>query len=170
MALSEALTEAYAAVDISGDLLDTIEINHITFAEPLRFVKGVRIPGEYETVNLPTAGNPSTPFTVVDFSFQRPGFDEGGSTKARIRVDNVSRILQQALREAISADDPFSITYRCYSTNDLNHPDEYSGLKMGSVTVGALSAEGDLYYEEVEFQAFPKRTYTLDEYPALYNQ
>ncbi|MGY6251661.1 DUF1833 family protein [Bosea thiooxidans] len=170
MALSEALTEAYAAVDISGQLYDTVEIDHPTLESPLRFVKGVRIPGEYEVVELPVAGNPTAPFTVVDFSFQRPGFDEGGSSKARIRVDNVSRILQQALRDAISADQPFSVTYRCYSTNDINHPDEYTGLRMGSVTVNALSAEGDLYYEEVELQAFPKRTYDLDMYPALYNQ
>ncbi|WP_089177249.1 DUF1833 family protein [Bosea sp. AS-1] len=170
MALSQALEEAYAAVDVSGDLYDTIEINHPTLEAPLRFVKGVRIPGEYETLDLPVPGNPTATFTVVDFSFQRPGFDEGGSSKARIRVDNVSRILQQALRDAISSDQPFSVTYRCYSTNDLNHPDEYNGLKMGSVTVNALSAEGDLYYEQVEMQAFPKRTYDLDTYPALYNQ
>ncbi|CAN7598622.1 DUF1833 family protein [Bosea sp. LjRoot237] len=170
MALSTALTEAYAAVDVSGDLYDTLEFNHITLAEPLRFVKGVRISGEYETLTLPIAGNPAAVFTVVDFGFQRPGMDEGGTSKARIRVDNVSRVLQQALRDAISADEAFSVTYRCYSTNDINHPEEYTGLRMSSVTVNALSAEGDLYYDEVELQAFPKRTYDLTLYPALYGQ
>ncbi|WP_100961074.1 DUF1833 family protein [Bosea sp. FBZP-16] len=170
MSLSEALTEAYAAVDVSGDIYDTLEFNHITLEAPLRFVKGHRIPGEYETLNLPVAGNPSAVFTVVDFGFQRPGQDEGGTSKARIRVDNVSRVLQQALRDAISADQPFSVTYRCYSTNDINHPEEFTGLKMSSVTVNAFSAEGDLYYEEVELQGFPKRTYSLDLYPALHGQ
>jgi hypothetical protein len=170
MSLSEALAEAYAAVDVSGDLYDTLEFNHPTLEAPLRFVRGVRIPGEYETITLPVPGNPAAVFTVVDFGFQRPGQDEGGTSKARIRVDNVSRVLQQALRDAISADQPFSVTYRCYSTNDVNHPEEYTGLRMSSVTVNALSSEGDLYYEEVELQSFPKRTYDLERFPALYGQ
>lgn len=170
MALSAALEEAYAAVDVSGDLYDTLEFDHPTLPAPLRFVKGTRIPGEYETVTFPVPGNPAAEFTVVDFGFQRPGQDEGGSSKARIRVDNVSRVLQGVLREAISAAEPFSVTYRCYSTNDINHPEEYTGLRMSSVTLSALSAEGDLYYDEVELQSFPKRTYDLDLYPALYGQ
>lgn len=170
MALSTALEEAYAAVDVSGELYDTLEFNHITLSAPLRFVRGVRIPGEYETMTLPVAGNPAAVFTVVDFGFQRPGQDEGGTSKARIRVDNVSRVLQQALRDAISADEPFAVTYRCYSTNDINHPEEYTGLRMSSVSVNALSAEGDLYYEEIELQAFPKQTYDLARFPALYGQ
>lgn len=170
MALSQALEEAYAAVDVSGEIYDTLEFNHPTLPEPLRFIKGTRIPGEYETTTLPIAGNPSAVFTVVDFGFQRPGFDEGGSSKARVRVDNVSRILQGVLRDAIQADQPFAVTYRCYSTNDLNHPEEYTGLRMASVTLNALSAEGDLFYDEVELQGFPKRTYDLERYPALYGQ
>lgn len=170
MALSTALTEAYAAVDVSGTLYDTLEFNHITLGAPLRFVRAApdKMPGE--TMTLPVPGDSAAEFTVVDFSFQRPGHDEGGTSKARIRVDNVSRILQSVLRDAISADEPFSVTYRCYSSNDINHPEEYTGLRMSSVTVSALSAEGDLYYDEVELQAFPKRTYSLDLYPALYGQ
>jgi hypothetical protein len=170
MALSTALEEAYAAVDVSGDVYDTIEIDHPTFGAPLRFVRGRRILGVYETVNLPTAGNPSTPFTVVDFSFTRPGHEEGGVTKAKITIDNVSQILQGVLRESISSDQAFRVIYRAYSTNDVNNPEVYSGLRMGSVSVSALSATGDLYYEEVEMQAFPKLTYSLDDYPALYGQ
>jgi hypothetical protein len=41
---------------------------------------------------------------------------------------------------------------------------------MGTVTVTALSAAGDLFYEEIEMKAFPGRTYDLDTYPALYGQ
>lgn len=170
MALSVALTEAYAAVDVSGDIYHTLEFDHPTFAEPLRFVQGSRVTGVYETLNLPTAGNPATPFTVVSFDFTLPGQEEGGVTKARIRIDNVSQLLQGVLREAISSDYPFSVVYRAYSTNDLNNPEVYSGLKMRSVSLSAVSAEGDLGYEEIEMQNFPGQTYSLDKYPALYGQ
>lgn len=170
MTLSAALAEAYAANDVSGDLLVTLEFNHITFEAPLRFVRGTRVKDLYETVLLPVAGNPAAEFTVVDFSCQLPGHEEGGTTKARIRVDNVSRALQEALRAAISSDQPFDVIYREYSTNDLNHPEVYDGLRMGSVSVTALSASGDLFYEEIEMKAYPGRTYDLPTYPALYGQ
>lgn len=170
MTLSVALEEAYAVADVSGDTLDTLEFNHPTFAEPLRFVRGSRIIGVHETEILPVAGNPAAVFTVVEFSYQRPGQGEGGTTKARIKVDNVSRLLQEALRAAISSDQAFSVTYRCYATNDRNNPEIYDGLRMGSVSVTALAAQGDLYYEEIEMKAFPGLTYGLDDYPALYGQ
>lgn len=170
MALSVALTEAYAAVDVSGDIYHTLEFDHPTFSVPLRFVQGTRIVGEYETVALPVPGNSAASFTVVDFSFTLPGQEEGGVTKARIRIDNVSQLLQGVLREAISSDYPFSVVYRAYSTNDLNNPEVYTGLKMRSVSLSAISAEGDLGYEEIEMQNFPGQTYSLDKYPALYGQ
>lgn len=170
MALAIALEEAYAAVDVAGDVLDTLEFDHPTLAEPLRFVKGTRVKDIYETVALPVPGNPAALFIVVDFSFTRPGQEEGGTTKAKLRVDMVSRQLQEALRAAVSADQPFSVIYRAYSTLDSNHPEIFDGLRMGNVSVSPLSATGDLFYEEIEMKAFPGETYNLDDYPALYGQ
>lgn len=164
------MAEAYASNDVKGDLLLTLEFDHITFPEPLRFVQGTRVKDLYETVTLPVPGNPAAIFTVVDFSWQRPGQEEGGTTKAKIRVDNVSRALQEALRAAVASDEAFEVTYREYLTTDPNNPEIYVGLRMGTVTVTALSASGDLYYEEIEMKAFPGRTYDLDTYPALYGQ
>lgn len=168
--LSAALEEAYAAVDVDREFRDTLEFDHPTFDEPRRFVAGTRIPGVHETEQFPVPGNPAAVFTIVNFEFQRPGHGEGGTTKARIRIDNVSRLLQDALRGAIAADQPFSVIYRCYALDDPNHPEIYDGLRMGSVQVTMLSAAGDLYYEEIEMKAFPGQTYSLDLYPALYGQ
>ena len=170
MVLSVAIEEAYAAADVKGDVLDTLEFDHPTLAEPLRFVKGTRVPGLYETVTLPVPGNPAALFIVVDFGFTRPSQEEGGTTKAKLRVDNVSRQLQEALRAAIDADQPFSVTYRAYSTLDPNNPEIYDGLRMGNVQVSPYSANGDLFYEEIEMKAFPGLVYGLSEFPALYGQ
>lgn len=170
MIVSAALTEAYAANDVSGEVLFTIEIDHITLEAPLRFVQGRFVKGVYETRTLPVPGNPAAVFTVVDFSCQLPGQEEGGTTKARIRVDNVSRQIQEALRAAVSSDQPFDLVYREYSTKDLNHPEVWTGLRLSKVNVTALSATGDLSYEDIELKNFPARTYDLDTYPALYGQ
>ncbi len=170
MTISAALAEAYAANDVSADLLFTIELNHITIEAPLRFVQGRHVKGVYESVTLPVPGDPAAVFTVVDFSCQLPGQEEGGTTQARLRVDNVSRYLHEALRAAVSADQPYDLIYREYSTKDPNHPEIYTGLRLGKVKVSALSATGDLSYEEIEMRNFPTRTYDLVTYPALYGQ
>ncbi|HEV2552709.1 MAG TPA: DUF1833 family protein [Bosea sp. (in: a-proteobacteria)] len=170
MALSTALEEAYAACDVEGDILDTLEFDHPTLATPLRFVQGTRVPGLYETVSLPVPVEGAVDFTVVAFNFTRPGLEEGGVGRAKLRVDNVSRYLQEALRAAISSDQPFSVVYRAYSTLDTGNPEVFDGLRMGNVSVSPVSATGDLFYEEIEMKAFPGLTYTLDDYPALYGQ
>jgi hypothetical protein len=170
MSVSAALAEAWASNDVSGDLLYTLEIDHISFETPLRFVQGTRVPELYETVSLPVAGNPAAVFTVVDFSWQRPGQEEGGVTKARIRIDNVSRQIQEALKAAVSADTPFSVIYREYSSKDPNHPEVFDGLRMRSANLTATSATGELGYEEIELKGFPARTYSSDLYSALYGQ
>lgn len=170
MTISAALEEAFAAVDVSSDIYDTLEFNHPTFDVPQRFVQGTRIPGEFETVTLPVPGNPTATFTVVEFGFTLPGQEEGGVSRAKIRIDNVSGLLQDALRGAISSDHAFTLIYRCYSTNDINNPEVYVGLNLRKVSLNAYSANGELSYEEVETQAFPSLTYDLDLYPALYGQ
>lgn len=157
-------------MDVSGDIFDTLEFNHPSFATPQRFVQGTRIPGEFETMTLPVPGNPSATFIVVEFGFTLPGQEEGGVSRAKIRIDNVSGLLQEALRGAIASDHPFTLIYRCYSTNDINNPEVYFGLNLRKVSLNAYSADGELSYEEIEMQNFPGLTYELDLYPALYGQ
>lgn len=179
MTISEGLIEAYASVDNTGIIYDTIEVGHNALEEPLYFVKGTPKSGEFTHMQFPVLMNVGTPpvptnvmktFTVVDFGLQRPGQEEGGVTRARLRIDNVSRIIQSVMRDVIASDQPIKITYRCYWSEDLNNPEVYSGFKMNQVAITALSAEGELFYEEVDMQAFPRETYDLPRYPSLFFQ
>lgn len=170
MTLSAAQAEAYASNDVRGDWLETLQIDHVTLAQPLLFIQGTRVKGVYETRELPVPGNPAAVFEVADFSWQRPSQEEGGTTKARLRVDNISRAVQEALRGATAADKPLIVTYRAYQTTDLNNPEVYDGLRMSTVSVTPLSASGDLGYEEIEMRGFPASTYDLERFPALFGQ
>ena len=171
MTISAALAEAYAAVDVDGEIWETVELDHVTMPEPRRFVRGAPVKDEFETMNFPiTAGGTPVPFTIVDFSGVLPGHDEGGPTKAKLRIDNVSRILQQALREAVLSDQPIMVTYRTYSSKDPSNPEVYTDLRLRTVSITALSATGDLSYDEIEMKAFPGKTYDLTLYPALFGQ
>lgn len=171
MVLSAALQEAYAAVDVEGDLWETIELDHVALTAPERFVRGIFRQDVFESMDFPVepGGDPQT-FKVVDFSCELPSQEEDGPGKAKIRIDNVSLVLRQALRDAKNSDQPIRVTYRCYSSKDLDNPEVYSGLKLRSVSVTALSATGEISYDEIAMTAFPRATYDLGTYPALYGQ
>lgn len=169
MTIPAALAEAYASIDNSGFIYDTIQISHIALPESLYFLRGQYVKDEYETVTLPTSEGLKV-FTVVDFMLQRPGQEDGGVTRAKLRIDNVSRIIQNVLREVIASDRPFNITYRCYWSEDINNPEVFTGLKMAQVAVTPLTAEGELYYDEAEMKAFPGEVYDITRFAALYAQ
>lgn len=171
MTISSELEEAYANVDQDGDVWVTIQIDHVTLPDPLRFVQGTPVKDVFETKSFPLSpGGTPVPFTVADFGFVRPSQEEGGPGRGRIKVDNVSRHLQPVLRAATQSDQPIKVVYRVYHSKDLSNPETYDGLNLGNVSLTALSATGDLYYQEVELKAFPGKTYELLLYPALYGQ
>lgn len=171
MPLSAALEEAYASVDQDGDVWTTIQIDHVTLPGPLRFVQGVPVKDVFETMSFPIeVGGDPVSFTVADFGFVRPSQEEGGPGRGKIRIDNVSRHLQPVLRAAVQSDQPITVIYRVYHSTDTVNPETYSGLNLGNVALTALSATGDLYYQEVELQAFPRKTYTIELFPALFGQ
>lgn len=170
MTISQGLTEAYANLDNEGYVYDTIEVDHIALPEPLYFVKGTPEAGTPLFIPLPIAGVGVRNFTIVDFGLQRPGQSDGGITRARLRVDNVSRILADVMSQVIASDKAFEVVYRAYWSLDLNDPEIYSGLRMNQVAITAYSAEGELYYDEVEMKAFPGEIYDLGRFPSLFYQ
>jgi hypothetical protein len=169
--IEQGLEEAYASVDNSGVVMDTIQIDHIALDEPLYFLKGTPKAGEFEVVQLPVVNGgvaSMANFVVIDFFMQRPGQDDSGITRAKIRIDNVSRILNQVMSEVIASDKPFDITYRAYWSEDVNNPEVFTGLHMNQVAINASSAEGEVFYDEVEMKAFPRETYDLARFPSLF--
>lgn len=171
MTISAALEECYANVDQDGDVWETIEIDHVALPGPQRFVLGTPVKDLFETMGFPVVfGGPDVSFTVAQFAFVRPSQEEGGPGRGRIRIDNVSRHLQPVLRAAVKSDQPIRVIYRCYHSTDRHDPETYSGLNLGNVSLTALSANGDLYYREIELKAFPGKTYELELFSALYGQ
>lgn len=170
MVLSVALTESYAAVDVDGDVYETVQFDNAVLIEPLRFVNGVPVKDVYETVSFPvTFGGPAVPFQVIPFSWTPPSQEEDGPGQARLRVDNISRHLREPLELATQSDQPFLVTYRAFHSKDVNNPDVWTGLLLKRVSVNAFSASGELTYVEIALKAFPKKTYDLQTYQALYD-
>lgn len=182
MALSAAVQEAYASGDALGVVLLAAEITHPTFAVPIRVVAGVDGPTgvapEDRVVLLPTAvSGIAVAHIPCAFEFTPPGADQDGPTDAKVRIDNVSDLLEEHLRGAVGYDAPVLITFRTYivtpgELDQVTGPDdEIDGLELRVVTLNAESAEGTLQYpdgRQVSVPTGPNAFFTRDEYPGLF--
>lgn len=166
MTLTAAMQEAYAANPAGEIVIETLELDHVTFDRPIRIASNVE-----EDVSLPlTAGGSPVLFKALAVSVTLPGVSEDGPTPMRIRIDNVSGYLLPYLRAAIQSTSPIGVTYRAYTSIDLTAPgDVIDGLQLRSVDLTATSAEAAVGFREIEMEAFPRRTYDSTYYPALQN-
>lgn len=156
-----ARDEAYASAPVDKPIRSVIELDNAAFDTPLYFIEGV----EDDTPIVLEDGTSVTAIACA-FSYTPPGSDKGGPTLAKLSVDNVSGRIVPYLRQATSA---ISVTYRGYVGGDYTDVvDLIEGLQLKRVSVGGASAQGDLTFVEIATQAFPRRTYDLATYPALW--
>lgn len=162
--LTEAMTEAYAANSANYRIYETMELNHVTFDEPIRVIVGVD-----EDMMLPlTPGGTPVLFKATAFRIILPGSTEDGPTQARAEIDNVSGELNQYLEDAVATDQPVTAIYRGYTTADLTRPgDTITGLELWDVDLSPMTATGTLRFKELELQAFPLPIYDEEYYEAL---
>lgn len=160
----QARDEAYASAPADQVIAHMIELQHPTFPEPLRFITSVE---ERTAVLLENGGAVYCEATAFDLV--PPGFEDGGPTPARLRVDGVASKLYPVLKQA-TAGGVIKVIYRAYLLPDVDHVvDLIEGLELKKVSLTATVAEGELSFAEIGTQAFPRRTYDLENYPALWN-
>lgn len=166
MSVTDAMAEAYATQPAGEVIIDTLELDHPTFDEPVRIATGVQ-----EDITLPlTLGGDTALFRALQISLTLPGMDADGPTPAKVRIDNVSSLLLPYIRAAIQSTDPISVVYRGYTTSDLTQPgDVIEDLELRDVSLSPSWAEGTLTFKQVELQAFPLATYDEEHYPTLQN-
>jgi len=164
MSLTAAMAEAYAANPAGVSVIETIELNHVAFAEPVRIATGVQA-----DISLPlTLGGTVALFRALQISVTLPGVSEDGPTPMRLRIDNVSSLLLPYIRDAVQSTEPIALIYRAYASDDLTQPgDVVSAMELRDVSLSAVSAEATVALKEIELQAFPLATYDEELYPAL---
>jgi hypothetical protein len=174
--LNEAMEEAYASAPRSVVLVDVVELDHASFASPIYLATGIEddfsITLEDGVTEIDFVADPELASTakIVGFHMIPPGFMSDGPTPAKLIMENVSRILYPHLKDAQSSNLPINVVYRSYRSDQLTAPGEViEGLRLRNVMLGAVQVEGELSFEETSTQAFPRRTYTLDDYPGTWN-
>lgn len=169
--LTEAMEEAYASNPSSVVILHAIEVNHGTFPEPIRVVSGDHGPPDGDEEGLVYLGVDGTmiPFVAMAYEVIPPGYDDDGPTPGRLRLSSVSGELLPYLEEAARNAGPIMVTYRGYRSDDRSEPgDVISGLRLRAVDVDAIEAQGEIGFDEVGRQNFPRITYSIEHYPGLF--
>ena len=142
-----------------------MELDHPTFETPVRILAN----GESD-MTLPIEGGTQVLFQACGVAITLQGYDDDGPTTGQVLIDNVSKLLQPYLKDAVQAGLPITVKYRGYTRSDLSAPGEIrGGMLLSRVSLGPTSATGTLEMAtKADRQAFPRLTYDLAKYKALH--
>lgn len=162
---SLAMQEAYASAPRGVVIVHVLSIDNDEWDAPYHLASGIE-----DELGVTLEDGSVATLTPCAFDITPPGFGDDGPTPARIRIDNVSGLLVEPFDEAIETGRPIVVTYRTFRADDLTAPgDVVAGLRLRDAALTATAAEAELDFEQVTDQAFPRMTYGLEEYPALWN-
>lgn len=169
--LSEAIKEAYASSPAIPEI-HTLEFRHPNLTEPIRIALWNGSFTAYLEADAPANPGEEVTFAGLRFDFKKPKISPDGVPTMDITVDNVSRVIGDALSDATQSSTPVEMTYREYLGNDLSGPqndppitlqviDATSDLMLVTITCGV---------ESLMNRKFPYDTYTAQRFPGLVGQ
>lgn len=120
---------------------------------------------------LPSAGvrgvvSNGDEYIYLPFEIYLPQDDEGGATKARIRVDNVDRQMVAAAR---SVTKPINVKMQIVLSSDVDLVEmEFDNFQLSNVNYDAYAIEGDLTLNFWNLEPFPSGRFTPSNFPGLF--
>lgn len=168
--LSEALKEAYASAPSDVVIINTIEIRHPAFDQPIRVVSDY---SPVDAVLESTAPeNPGEMVTFQPFAFEMtlPELMEKGIPELMIKIDNVSREILQHIELAVPQPDKLEVTYRAYLSNDLDngpHNNPPLHLTVTQIEADAMSVTARASIADFINKKFPSQEYDETRFPGL---
>ena len=162
--LSNAAKAAIYAQSTDECFIILITINHSSFSEPVRVASD---PLEL----LPIAGvrgviSNGDEYLYLPFVIELPAQDDTGVAKARLSVDNISREIVSAVRNADSA---LSIDIDIVLASDPDTVEaSISDFRLERVTYDAFTVSGDISVEYFDLEPFPARRFTPSDFPGLF--
>ncbi len=153
MTISDALKgEAWA---VESDLpLVLLTIDHDDIDPAIRVVNN----------NVDIVSNGDT-YTAFPFEITLPDNLGDATPRAKLRIDNVSREIGQAIR-LIST--PADVTIQVVRQDALDTVEmTWPAMRLTNVRYTALTVEGDLEFENLTREPYPAHTFSPAEFPGL---
>ena len=164
MAISAALQRVYANPTAKDHFIETLEIAHPVW------------PAEFFITNWPEAfdggieSGGTASFLSVPFQVVTPKRNTQGRQDMSVAIDNVGRVVMDALEEAIEdPTSPIDITWRVYLFSDLTQPQNNPPLKltMTDVEVNNKQLVATASRADILNRPFPSEVYRTDQWPGL---
>ncbi len=162
--LSNAAKQALYAQQTDEVFIMLVTIEHENFTTPIRVASD---PKEV----LPDAGvrgvvSRGNEFVFLPFTINLPMQDDSGVARASISIDNISREIVAAVRQATSA---LSITIEVVLASDVDTLEvSIPDFRLERVTYDALTVAGDISVEYYDLEPFPARRFTPSDFPGVF--
>jgi hypothetical protein len=131
-----------------------LEIDHDDLDNPIRLV-----------CNKENITSNGVEYIGYPFEIILPDSKEDSPPRAKIRIDNVSREIGQAIRQISS---PPSVTIKVIrqETPDVIEA-EFAGMKLRRIPYDALTVEGELEFEDLTKEPYPAFTFSPANYAGV---
>lgn len=169
MTLTDAIKEAYASCPADVAVIETIEVNHIAWANPIRLVRDkVNLVATLEST-APYNPSAAVTFTALDFTIDHPRIGEGRQ-ELTVSFDNVTAALMPIINgHDLTSQYEVHLIYRPYLSSDLSGPHMNPPLTL---VVKSISVSMDRIfltcgYADFANYRFPRKVYNADEFPGI---
>lgn len=173
--MTEALKEAYATAPADDVAIACLELAHPSFVNEAgqpdsawATPNEVPIDATLEP-DAPVRPGETVRFTSVAFRLKMAPIDTTAKPQLQLQIDNVSRFLIPQLDRAAADYRPITLRVRTYLESDLSIPQKLPvpAFTLSDVKANLLTCVCTARIDMDFGGAFPKRTYTAEEFPAL---
>ncbi len=134
-----------------------IEISH---TDPAQLAETIRIVNNKVTITSNGEEYIAFPFEII-----LPDTSSDSPPQAKIKIDNVSREIGQAIRLVQTPLDLKIIVIRPETPDVVEM--EYNGLKLNSVSYDCFTVEGNLQFEDMIREPYPYLTFNPSFFPGV---
>lgn len=164
--LSEVLKEAFASCRADEVIYSTLELSHPNFTQPI-YVVNDRVP-----LTVPLETGVTVTFVAFSFDLILPEVTADSVPMMEVKLDNTSREILVAIRQAMGSTQKVTATHRFYSSRDLSGPQNDPPLEADLLKIKAdvfrITAQAGFY--NVMNKRFPMTEYDLKTFPGLMGQ
>ena len=164
MPISDALRRIYASGDPDRRYVETLQITHPAMTKAYYLTNDMQ-PWDFELED----GSVQT-FDQMPFQIVLPKHDGEGRQDMNVTIGGVDQTIIEELELANEQpNDPLVITYRVYLdvANSQPQNDPPLTLTITQVSASMLSITGTAGRADILNRRFPKRVYTITEFPGL---
>lgn len=168
--LSEALKEAYASAPSDVVIIQTLELLHPAFDQPIRVVSDyIPIDARLEP-NAPENPGEIVTFQPFSFGLTLPEVFDKGVPELSFNIDNVSGEIIKNVKIAMTMPQKLEVICRLYLSTDLDSgPQNNPPLQMtvNSIQANAMRIEAKASILDFANKKFPNNEYDERRFPGL---